>query len=179
MRIVEVEDDYIQMLRNAFPSVMDEKRFHRTHKRKYIGVILTIGDFNYYAPFSSPKKKDYKPDGSIKKDSLFSLHMVKDGENGKKILLGTIKLINMIPIPLQFVIGYSIENETDVTYRDVIEDEFLWINKNQQKISKKARLLYNFKKHEASLKNVDNAKVYESILPFIEIESFLANNNLL
>lgn len=50
---------------------MDEKRFHRSHTRKYVGVIFTVGNFNYYAPFSSPKVKDLKTDGSIKKMILW------------------------------------------------------------------------------------------------------------
>ena len=40
MQIVQVNDDYIELLRKEFPSIMDEKRFHRSHKRKYMGVIF-------------------------------------------------------------------------------------------------------------------------------------------
>ncbi len=116
MRIVQIDDDYIEMLRCKFPSIMDGKRFHRSHTRKHLGVVFTIGNFKYYAPFSSPKVKDYNQDGSIKKNSIFALYMVKDGINGEKALLGTIKLINMIPIPMRCVIEYSIEDEADLKY---------------------------------------------------------------
>ena len=104
--------------------------------------------------------------------------MVKDGERGEKVLLGTIKLINMIPIPLKYVIGYSIENEADLKYRNVVSDEFKWISENQSKIIKRARQLYFFKINEAKTKNENNAKVYDAILPFKDIEQFLCNQKL-
>ena len=178
MRIVQIDDDYIEMLRQKFPSIMDGKRFHRSHTRKYLGIVFTIGEFNYYAPFSSPKVKDYNRDGTIKKNSIFAIHMVKDGECGEKVLVGTIKLINMIPIPMKYVIGYSIENEVDLKYRNVVSDEFKWISENQSKIIKRARQLYFFKINEAKTKNENNAKVYDAILPFKDIEQFLCNQKL-
>ena len=49
MRIVQINDDYIKLLRNQFPGIMDEKRFHRSHTRKYVGVIFTVGNFNYWS----------------------------------------------------------------------------------------------------------------------------------
>lgn len=179
MRIVQISDDYIELLRNQFPRIMDEKRFHRSHTRKYVGVIFTVGNFNYYAPFSSPKVKDLKTDGSIKKNSIFSIYMTKDGENGSRVLLGTIKLINMIPIPMKYVEGYSIENEPDSAYKDIVSDEFKWISENQGKITKKAKQLYNFKNNEAFLRSEENAKVYDAILPFKEIEKYLTDNKLI
>lgn len=179
MRIVQIDDEYIAMLRQRFPSIMDEKRFHHSHTRKYLGVVFTIGSFNYYAPFSSPKAKDYNLDGSIKKNSIFAIHMVKDGDNGEKVLLGTIKLINMIPIPMKYVIGYSIESEADLKYQDIVSDEFKWISENQSKITKRARQIYFFKANEDKMKNDNNAKVYESVLPFKDIEQFVIDLKLM
>ena len=179
MKIIQVDDSYIAMLKEQFPSVMDEKRFHRSHSRKYIGVVFQVNDFHYYAPFSSPKNKDYKQDGSIKKNSIFGLYMVKDGKEGMKVLLGTIKLINMIPIPEQFIIEYSIESETDEKYKSIVADEFKWISENQSKITKQAKRLYYFKDNESKMKNSLNAHIYDAILPFKEIEHFLITGNLI
>lgn len=179
MRIVQISDDYIELLRKQFPRIMDEKRFHRSHTRKYVGVIFAVGNFNYYAPFSSPKAKDLKADGSVKKNSIFSIYMTKNDENGSRVLLGTIKLINMIPSPIKYVEDYSIDNEADLAYKDIVSDEFKWISENQGKITKKAKQLYNFKSNESFLKNEDNAKVYDAILPFKEIEKYLIDNKLI
>ena len=159
--------------------VMDEKRNKRSHTRKYLGVILQIGKFSYYAPFSSPKTLDYNKNGSIKKDSIFCLHMVKTKVDGSKELLGTIKLTKMIPVPLQYVSHYSFLNEKDVDYAALIFDEFKWINRNKLKIIKNARVLYNFKKNEQSMINDENKKIYDSILPFCEIEKYLTEVKLI
>ena len=105
--------------------------------------------------------------------------MTKDGENGIRVLLGTIKLINMIPIPMKYVEGYSIENEPDSAYKDIVSDEFKWVSENQGKITKKAKQLYNFKNNEAFLRSEENAKVYDAILPFKEIEKYLIENKLI
>ena len=152
---------------------MDEKISFRTHKRKYIGVLFTINGFCYYAPLSSPKRKDFNSNGTIKKNDLLSLKIIKKESDGKQSLLGTIRLLNMIPVPMKYVIGYSVENETDKKYQGIVADELLWIRKNQSFIIKKAKQLYNFKKNEAKLRNEKNAKVYDAILPFIEIEDYL------
>lgn len=173
MRIVQIDDDYIEKLREYFPSVMDEKRFTRSHKRKYVGVVFVIDGFNYYAPFSSPKNRDYNPDGTIKKNTMLSLKMVNNERDGQQLLLGSIRLLKMIPVPMKYVYGYSVENEPDKKYQSIVMDESKWISEHQNLIIKKARQLYNFKKNEHKLKNQTNTKVYDAILPFIDIEKFL------
>ena len=179
MRIVQINDDYIDLLIAEFPSVMESKRFHRSHTRKYIGIIFTIGKFNYYVPFSSPKFGDYNLDGTIKKNNIFSIKMTKNDFNGRKALLGTLKFNNMIPVPMAFVEGYSIEGEADKKYRDIVKDEFEYINKNQTLITKTAKHIYNFKLHEKENKNVLNAKQYNAILPFDKIEDFLMKKKMI
>ncbi len=47
MCIAQIDDNYIKILRQKFPSIMDEKRFHRSHARKYLGILFTVGKFNY------------------------------------------------------------------------------------------------------------------------------------
>lgn len=36
------------------------------HTRKYLGVVLQIGQYNYYVPMSSPKDSDYQIAGANK-----------------------------------------------------------------------------------------------------------------
>ena len=178
MKIVQIDDVYINLLRQEFPKVLDPKRFHRSHTRKYIGVIFIMGNFNYYAPFSSPKQRDYNSDGTIKKNNIFSLK-IKKNENGKEILLGTIKLNNMIPVPMIYVGGYSFKEESDIKYANLTEDEFKWIGKNQSEIIKSARIIYNLKKHEQEMITDENKHIYDAILPFQEIEEFLILKKLI
>jgi protein AbiQ len=46
--------------------------------------------------------------------------MVETDENGKRSLLGTIKLSNMIPVPSNQLIDYELDNEQDVEYKNLI-----------------------------------------------------------
>ena len=36
------------------------KEDKRRVMRKYLGIVLTINEINYYIPMSSPKRSDYK-----------------------------------------------------------------------------------------------------------------------
>ena len=105
--------------------------------------------------------------------------MTKTDSEGNKVLLGTIKLINMIPVPMKYVDGYSIDNEPDSCYKDLVSDEFKWISENQGLITKKAKQLYNFKNNEHKLRNEENGKVYDAILPFKDIEKVLISTKLI
>ncbi len=80
--------------------------------------------------------------------------MIKGGNEGSKVLLGTIKLINMIPIPTEYVLDYSIEDESDLKYKDVVSDEFKWVSENRNKITKNARLLYFSRKTKSRPKTI-------------------------
>ena len=175
MRIVQIDDNYIDDLASSFKHIMFSKRFHRSHSRKYIGIVLTVDNFNYYVPFSSPKPRDYNKDGSIKQDDLFTTKMTEDSGEGNKRLLGTLRFNNMIPVPMIFVEGYSIENEPDKKYADIVMAELKWINKNQEYIKQKALDIYRFKENEIKYRNNKNAKRYDLILPFKAIESYLTN----
>ena len=170
MKIVEVSDRYINYLKEYFPkTLLDNKQGCRKHTRKYLGVIFKINEYNYFAPLSSPKKSDYLENGAIRKSSVSIIRMTRI-YNNKIVLLGTIKLNNMIPVPQSEIIIYNIENERDKKYQDLIKNEQFWIQRNTDKIIKQGLNLYNNKINEKNLINVKNLKFYESIIPFKEAE---------
>lgn len=59
LNLYSVNDKYIEYLRRFEDRIYDNKEDIRTQTRKYLGVVLTVNDFNYYIPMSSPKKSDY------------------------------------------------------------------------------------------------------------------------
>ncbi len=176
MKIVQIDDEYIDKLVAHFSHVMFSKRFHRSHTRKYVGVIFTINELNYYVPFSSPKNSDITSKGAIKADDLFCARMTEDDGNGGKKLLGTLRFNNMIPVPLIFVGGYSIESETDENYANILAAEWKWITKNQKYIHEKAKKIYTFKNEESKRRNIVNGGRYDAVLPFKDIEEFVKDN---
>ncbi len=68
MKLYTVIDEYIDYLRQFDSKVYDNKKDKRKVMRKYLGIVLTINEMNYYIPMSSPKKSDLKS-----KNLLFQL----------------------------------------------------------------------------------------------------------
>ena len=47
----------------------------------------------------------------------------------------------MIPVPASELELYDYENEEDLTYKDLIHDEIIFIRKNKDKIMKNAQVM--------------------------------------
>lgn len=152
IKIYSVSDRYISYLRNdpRLKNVFDNKEGLRSHTRKYLGIVFVHDGFNYFIPFSSPKKSDYTVgnDGStvIRKSIIPIIRMIAPGAvNGEVELKGTLKLSNMIPVPDTELTPYIISEETDERYRHVVEKEWEFIRANTSLITKSARVLFNQK----------------------------------
>lgn len=59
LNLYSISDKYIKYLRQFDDKIYDNKEDMRIHERKYLGIVLTVNEFNYYIPMSSPKKSDY------------------------------------------------------------------------------------------------------------------------
>ncbi len=121
---------YIKKHDNKIPTAFGNKS-----NRPFVGIILTINEFNYFAPLSSPKEK-FK---NMKNDIDFI--KIKNGE------LGAINLNNMIPIHpnLVTIIDTAIlkdDSKDNIKYKFLLINQINWINKNQTLIFKKAKKLY-------------------------------------
>jgi len=149
---------------------MDPKVGKRTHSRKYVGVVLEVSGRFYFAPLSSPKPRDYDSNGNIKQNTSLSIPMIVNGLSGKR-LLGTIKLNDMIPVPMSEIVDYDLSKESDSAYADLVRDELRFINKHQEIIRKRARIIYQAKIHERLNLNPKNARWFSAIVPFRFLES--------
>ena len=147
LNLYSVSYKYIKYLMQFDNRIYDNKEDSRTHKRKYVGVVLTINDFNYYVPMSSPKKSDYIDYGKkiIRNDTKTIIRIHEGGR-----LYGTLRISNMIPVPITELEPYIITDEKDLKYRQVILGELRYINSNAEKIVKYAKIVYNQK-----IKNID------------------------
>ncbi|WP_339007521.1 type III toxin-antitoxin system ToxN/AbiQ family toxin [Fusobacterium animalis] len=125
MKLVIVQDDYINYLKQYSKDVKENKNA----SRPYVGVILNIGNQYYFAPLASPKPKH-----KIMKDKL-DFMKIKDGE------LGAINLNNMIPVPIFLTKEIDLLNY-DEKYQALLKDQINWINRNDRKLSKNSLKLY-------------------------------------
>lgn len=167
MRLYSISDEYISYLRKNFPRVYSNKEDRRVHTRKYLGAVLEIETHKYYIPLSSPKDKhDYiMVDGkkTIRKDSLIVMRIVS-GTGDNQELKGTLQIGTMIPVPDDAIELYDVENEPDQAYKDLVNEEIIYIRKNEKKIMKNAKVLYS--KRKAG----DENRVVQSCLDFVALE---------
>ena len=147
-KLYSVSDEYVEWLRKDFPNVYSNKINSRTHTRKYLGVVLQVGKYNYYVPMSSPKDSDYQIAGAnkvIKKSIVPIIRIVVKNSAGEKELKGTLRISHMIPVPESELELYDLENESDDTYKDLVQNEMIFIRKNRERIESNAKLLYKQK----------------------------------
>ena len=167
-KIYSVSDRYISFLQERFPNVYSNKEQHRTHTRKYIGIVIEINGFAYYIPLSSPNDTDYQTagDGKIIKRSIIPIYrIVVKNSKGEKELKGTLRISHMIPVPENELELYDLEHEQDKAYRDLVQDEIIFIRKHADKIRSNANVMYHQK-----INNDQTAKYVRAALDFKAIE---------
>ena len=131
LKIYEINAKYIDYLLPAAPHLFQNKKPGQHNERKYIGVVLTIKGFNYFAPLSSFKEKHR--------------HM-KEGVDFIKIKsYAVINLNNMFPVPMQECTYVDISLVKDQKYRALLLAEYRQIKSIEEKIRKNALTLYRLK----------------------------------
>ena len=149
LRIYSVSDEYIEYLRKQDSNVYSNKPKNRTHTRKYIGVVIEMAGYKYYIPLSSPKNTDYQVAGIgkvIKKSIVPIIRIVVKNTKGEKELKGTLRISHMIPVPESELMLYELDDEIDEEYKDLVQNEIIFIRKNAKKIKENANLIYKQKK---------------------------------
>lgn len=167
-KIYSVSDEYIDYLRKVYPNVYSNKAGQRFHTRKYIGIVLKIKNYNYYIPMSSPKPTDYQIAGEgkvIKRSIVPIMRIVTKNSRGEKELKGTLRISHMIPVPDSELEIYDLDNEIDSAYKDLVQNEIIYIRKQREKIQSNAELMYKQKKE-----NDQTAKYVKAALEFEELE---------
>lgn len=164
LNLYSISDNYIKYLRKFDDKIYDNKEKIRTHERKYLGIVLTVNEFNYYIPMSSPKKSDYLDfDKKIIRNDTKTIIRIHDNNR----LYGTLRISNMIPVPITELEPYIISNEDDLKYREVILGELRYINNNSDKIVKYVKTVYNQKIRDIDvgyIKNTVDFKLLEEKL---------------
>ena len=130
IKIYGVKDIYIKYL-----SQYQEHLFlHEggSFGRKYIGTVLEINGFFYFAPLSSFKSKHKKMKESV------DFIKIKD--------YAVVNINNMIPVPKEQLIELDINAEKDPHYKFLLQAESREINKQKDRIRKNAEIVYNHKK---------------------------------
>ena len=136
IKLYEVDGNYINFLLPYAPHLFQNRKNSQKNERKYIGVVLRVNGFDYFAPLSSFKDKHKKM-----KEGLDFLK-VKD--------YAVINLNNMFPVIKSVYTYVDISKEKDVHYRALLQAEYRYIKSIKDKILKNAATLYNIKKRDGN-----------------------------
>ena len=150
--IYTVKEAYVNSLMPIAPHLFHNSKEGQTHSRKYIGVVLTVGGFNYFAPLSS-----FKPKHARMKNSL---DFIKIGD------YAVINLNCMFPVPEGMFCKVDIRKERDSRYRDLLLAELRVIRRNESRIKHNAEVLYRYK-----LTHGNDTKLAERCNDFLAIEA--------
>ena len=103
---------------------------NRKETRPFVGVVLCVNGKNFFAPLTSPKEKH------IKMKNAQDFLKIDDGK------LGGINFNNMIPIPKRYLSKIYIRKIRDENYKKMLYMQINWIEKNELRISNRAKNLY-------------------------------------
>ena len=129
LKIYEIDSEYIKYLsqyqKHLFISDGNKSN------RKYIGIILEINNYKYFAPLSSFKEKHKKMKENV------DFIKIRD--------YAVININNMVPVPNGKFQLVDINGINDSNYKFLLQAENREINKQKNRILKNASIVYNHK----------------------------------
>mgnify|MGYP001097837138 CR=1 FL=1 len=132
IRFYRINLDYVKYLWNYDNRVQynkDESDFYNK-RRPYIGIVLKIGGFQYFAPLEHPRQ-DHR---TLKNNP----HILKIN-NGRH---GLIAFNNMIPVKDSELIAFDFKDE-EPRYQKLLVNQFIFCDNNKKRIINRARDTYN------------------------------------
>ena len=126
LELFRIDDKYIRYLKGSDKRVQNNKN----KRRPYVGVVLTVGSYNYFVPMESPKENH---------DNIKSgIHILKldDGR------LGLLGFNNMIPVHDSALISFNINDEEDEKYSELLKHQIQYINRKKADIYEHASRTY-------------------------------------
>lgn len=134
IRLYEIDPKYISYLTEFAPHLFHNKQAGQNNERKYIGIVLSINGYDYFAPLSSFKPKHYRM-----KESL-DFMKIKE--------YAVINLNNMFPVQMELCTYVDINKQSNPKYKALLLAEYRFIKSIQERIRKNAATLYNLKLRE-------------------------------
>lgn len=156
IKLYEIDPDYVNYMSKYAPHLFHNKKPGQSNERKYIGIILYIEGFEYFAPLSSFKPKH---------------RQMREGLDFLKIKeYAVINLNNMFPVPSGLYTYVDINAQRDPKYKALLLAEYRMIKSIQDKIRKNAKTLYQLK-----IKNGDSTPLLRRCNDFKLLENACSN----
>jgi len=140
VNLYKADTDYYNYLQYYEPKISYVE--NKKENRPFVGIVLCVNDKNFFAPLTSPKKKH------IYMGEQEDFIKINQGR------LGGINLNNMLPIPKRHLLKIEIDEIKDIKYKNIINNQVVWLNINQKKIQNKAKELYYLVTTKAATKDL-------------------------
>ncbi|EGT3606907.1 type III toxin-antitoxin system ToxN/AbiQ family toxin [Clostridium perfringens] len=134
----EIDTDYLEYLKVYGDPKVPNYDYKNT--KFYVGIILEINNFKYFAPVSSFNKKQ-RTNFLIKVEDKYSEDLVT---------VSSVRLSFMIPVNDMLIKRFSINNYYNFKSRSLIRKELSWCRNNAEDIKKLARKVYKWGCNEKS-----------------------------
>ena len=125
-RFYHIREGYITFLHK----IDNRVQLNKGERRPYVGIVLSIGGYEYYVPLESPKPNhaSIKSGGPVLK---------LDGG-----ALGIMGFNNMIPVRKYCLIDFDIMAEPDKRYQALLLNQLAYCDKNKDIILSRAESTY-------------------------------------
>lgn len=161
LKFYEVDSEYIKYLKeNADDKIPNLE--YENHKKFFCGIVLTINNFNYFAPVSSYNKKAH---------TVF-LIMDKDRKTNELKPISSLRFSFMFPCPIEYLNQKDFSKE-DGKYRNLLIKELNYCNENREEIKKLANMVYKLGLNEKTRERFnicDFKKLEEKCLEYINLK---------
>ncbi len=153
LKFYEVDSEYIQYLKEKGDEKIPNVEYAK-HRKFFCGIVLTINNFNYFAPVSSYHQKTH---------TAF-LIMDKDRETQRLKPISSLRFSFMFPCPIEHLSEKDFSKE-DKKYQVLLRKELKYCNRNQEKIKKLAEQVYRLGLREETRKrfNICNFRKLEEV----------------
>ena len=131
LNIYEIDPDYISYLSGFEEHLFRNKKISQNFNRKYVGIVLSINGFDYFAPLSSFKEKH--------KRMSETLDFIKIGQ------YAVINLNNMFPASIESCKQINFNEIHDLNYKNLLRSEYRIIRKKAVLILNNANEVYHHK----------------------------------
>ncbi|MEG0900062.1 MAG: type III toxin-antitoxin system ToxN/AbiQ family toxin [Oscillospiraceae bacterium] len=157
LELFRVNLDYVKYLwsfDNRVQYNSDKPDFYNQN-RPYVGIVLSINNFDYFVPLEHPRKAH-----KTLKSNCFLLKIM-DGK------YGLMAFNNMIPIDKAYLIDFDIEKEKP-HYYNILLNQLNFCNDNKSTIKEKAENTYSKRTNSPNAflkKNCCNFNILEEKAP--------------
>ena len=160
LKFYEVDGKYIQFLKEKGDDKIPNIDYKK-HKKFFCGIVLTINNFNYFAPVSSYNKK------------MFTVFLIKDKDrkNNELIPISSIRFSFMFPCPIEYLNQKDFSKE-DKKYQILLRKELYYCNQHREKIQKMANAVYKLGLNEntrTKFNICDFKKLEEMCMEYIKL----------